>query len=259
MRRDVRDAGDELVGRRHGWWGLFDCSFFPSLIAQMCPPAAEWAAHAPWARSLLRCRDWWGWEMSVSWSAVTGWRLCGAGLLKVHCTQRWACEPPSLQQAKWTFLESLGLFNTPLGLTVTLLVLSGWRWQRRFHYESGFRLRARTEMAKLGGSSSLERNGVGRLPLKLAADRKATVFSLHLACLSLWLFQSNMNLTSALASGTKQISLVWPPFWEFWPPAESFSLLLPMAVLQQALKWQISHTALCFCSQKKTLLLDSRY
>lgn len=123
--------------------GLFDCSFFPSLIAQMCPLAAEWAAHALWGRSSLRCLDWWGWEMSVPWSAVTGWRLCGAGLLKVHCTQRRARTPASLQQAKWTFLESLGLFNTPLGLKVTLLVLPGWRWRWWFCYESGFAVRVR--------------------------------------------------------------------------------------------------------------------
>lgn len=157
--------------------------------------------------------------MSAPWSTVTGWRLCGAGLLKVHCTQRRARTPASLQQAKWTFLESLGLFNTPLGLKVTLLVLPGWRWRRWFCYES-----VCAERAKLGGTSSLEWNWLHRLPLKptvrlpqLCCRVLSICFclSLHLAVFCSSFTEKSMSLTSALARGTKQISLAWPLFWEF--------------------------------------------
>ncbi len=197
--------------------------------------------------------------MSFLWSAVTGWRLCGAGLLKVHCTQCRARTPASLQQAKWTFLESLGLFNTPLGLKVTLLVLPGWRWRWWFCCESGFAVQVRAERAKLGGTSSLEWNWLYHLPLKLTvrlpgteSNSFAVVFSLcfvslHLAVVCSSFSEKSINLTSMLARGTKQISLAWPLFWEFWPSAESFTLAVAKgsssADTETQRKWQISHAA----------------
>lgn len=166
--------------------------------------------------------------MSVPWSAVTGWRLCGAGLLKVHCTQRRARTPASLQQAKWTFLESLGLFNTPLGLKVTLLVLPGWRWRWWFCYESGFAVRVRRAGETRGDlliRVKLAPPFTPKAHCALARDRKQQLccrvlsicfcFSLHLAVFCSSFTEKSMSLTSALARGTKQISLAWPLFWEF--------------------------------------------
>lgn len=157
--------------------------------------------------------------------------------------------------AKWTFLESLGLFNTPLGLKVTLLVLPGWRWRWCFGCESGF---------GEGETSSLDWNWLHHLPLKLMLrlpemESNSRVLSLSFSlffwsvCLSLYLRKKkrkSMNLTSTLAGGAKQISLAWPSFWEFWPPAEAFITGFSSADAGTQRKWRISHITVCFNRKK---------
>lgn len=64
-----------------------------------------------------------------------------------------------------------------------------------FRRESGFAVRACTERAKLGGTASLEGNGLGRAALELTAQATALLScSLSLClppppCFSLWLFR----------------------------------------------------------------------
>ncbi len=199
--------------------------------------------------------------MSFLWSAVTGWRLCGAGLLKVHCTQRRARTPASLQQAKWAFLESLGLFNTPLGLKVTLLVLPGWRWRWWFCCESGFAVRVCAERAKLGGTSSLEWNWLYHLPLKLTVRLPGTESNSFAVVFSLSVLSLSTSLSFARAF-QKRV-WIWPRRWLeaqsklalLGPCSESFGhqrnllpLLLPKAPLRQTLKRSGNdkfHTQLC--------------
>lgn len=200
--------------------------------------------------------------MSVPWSTVTGWRLCGAGLLKVHCTQRRARTPASMQQAKWTFLESLGLFNTPLGLKVTLLVLPGWRWRWWFCYESGFCGSCARSGRNSGGTSSLEWNWLHHLPLKPTVRLPGTESNSFAVVFFLSVFVS-LSTSLFFALALQKRVWVWPRRWLeaqsklalLGPCSESFSyqrnllpLLLPKAPLQQTLKRSGNdkfHTQLC--------------